>query len=266
MSCGVKNLWLSPFKKIRLFSYGTVDSTNSLAKRYAAENSADAVFVARGQTAGRGRLGRSFSSELGCGLYMSILIHPKGCAANSLKLTALAGVAVCRAIEKNTALSPQIKWVNDIQLGGKKVAGILAEGELDAGGKLKYAVIGIGLNLYKRDFGTLSDIAASLEDFGVTPPAPERILRDIVGEFFAVCSREELSRELEYYRRHSSVIGRSVTVYKGGGSYPARAVDITGNFELIVTDGRGESVLSSAEVSVRTDEQTDLPKSSVGTG
>lgn len=246
-----KSLWLSPFKRIRIFSHDTVESTNLLAKELARSCNTDAVITAKGQSGGRGRLGRSFSSVWGAGLYMSILIHPKKSISDALKLTALAGVAVCRAIEKNTELSPKIKWVNDIQINEKKVAGILAEGELGEGGTLKYAVIGIGLNILKRDFGELSEIAASLEDYSPSVPSADKLLVDIVREFYRLYRKKEYSAELEYYRGHSSVIGRDITVYRGGESYSARALDIDDDFALVISVGEKIIPLTSAEVTVR---------------
>ena len=251
MSENVKNLWLTPFKKIRIFSYESLPSTNLSAKEYAATHASDAVIVAKGQTAGRGRLGRSFASDFGAGIYMSILIHPKKSISDTLKLTALAGVAVCRAIEKNTELNPKIKWVNDIQVQGKKVSGILAEGGFGTDGVLDYAVVGIGLNVLKRDFGELSEIAGALGDFTQNLPDMEKLTRDIVREFYRIYGLREHSAELEYYRSHSSVIGKDITVYRAAESYPARAIDINGDFALVVNDGEKESAISSAEVSVR---------------
>lgn len=246
-----KSLWLTPFKRVPLIFYDTVESTNIIAKEFARTHSSDAVFYAAGQTGGRGRLGRSFSSEHGAGLYMSMLIHPKKSISDALKLTALAGVALSRAIERNTELSPKIKWVNDIQINGKKVAGILAEGEFSESGELKFAVIGIGLNIYKRDFGELSDIAASLGDFTETPPSIDIILRDTVREFYRLYRKHSLLDEVEYYREHSSVIGRNITVYNADKSYPAYAADIDESFALVINDGEKTRSITSAEVTVR---------------
>ena len=249
---GAKKLWLSPFSALSLFEFDTVGSTNTLAKEYAREKKRDAVFTAREQTGGRGRLGRSFSSPSGAGLYMSMLIHPKKSISDTMKLTALAAVAVCRVIERHTELSPKIKWVNDIQLGGKKIAGILAEGEFSAGGALKYAVIGIGLNIERRDFGELSEIAVSLGDFMTNPPSAQLFLREIVREFYRLYRKSELSEELDYYRQHSSVIGKKITVYKKNSEFSAYAEDIDEGFALIIErDGKRE-ILTSAEVSLRT--------------
>lgn len=244
-------LKISPFFAVDVFSYDTVDSTNRLAKEYAAKHKSDAVFCAAGQSAGRGRLGRSFDSESGQGLYMSMLIHPKRRISDAISLTALSAVATCRAIEKLTSLEPRIKWVNDLQLGGKKIAGILVEGEVDSDGRVAYAVVGIGVNLLSRDFGELSEIAASLGDFTDTPPSADRLMAQTVRELYRIYKKPSYAAELEYYRNHSALIGEEITVYKGGESYPARAVGIDDAFGLIVNDGEKTYTLTSAEVSVR---------------
>lgn len=234
---------------IPVFEYGVTDSTNTRARELAAEISTDAAVIAGGQTSGRGRLGRSFDSSEGAGLYMSLLIHPKS-TADALRLTALMGVAVCRAIESLTPLSPKIKWINDIQLENKKLAGILAEGEFDGGGRLKYAVIGVGLNILRRDFGELSDIATSLEEH-TAPPTAATLFKKIIREFYRIYKKRTHEGELEYYKAHCSLLGENITVLCGGESYTARARDIGEDFSLIIEKEGLSVALTSAEVTVR---------------
>ena len=117
------------------------------------------MLVAESQTAGRGRLGRSFHSPVGTGLYMSILLRPTFSAERALFITTAAAVAVCRAIEQETGLKPQIKWVNDIYLHEKKICGILTESSINFETKgLKWAVLGIGLNLSEPEGGFPEEI------------------------------------------------------------------------------------------------------------
>ena len=235
--------------ELPVYEYGITDSTNTRARELAKVHNTDAAVIAVGQTCGRGRLGRSFASDTGRGLYMSLLIHPKS-TADALKLTALMGVAVCRAIEALTNLTPKIKWVNDIQLGEKKLAGILAEGEFDADGGLKYAIIGVGLNILSRDFGELSEIATSLEEH-TAPPTADALFEKITDEFYRIYNKGTHQNELEYYKSHSSVLGRNITVIRAGESYIARATDVGCDFSLTVDrDGKKECI-SSAEVSIR---------------
>ena len=146
----------------------TVDSTNSFCRRLALEGAPDGTAVlADCQTAGRGRRGRSFQSPAGKGLFFSILWRPDCAPEELLPLTALSAVAVCRAIQRVTGVRPQIKWPNDLVLGGRKLAGILTEMSLEGeSGHVSHVVVGIGINVHQQpeDFaGEVADIATSLD-------------------------------------------------------------------------------------------------------
>ena len=148
--------------------YDVTDSTNTRAKEYAKEkHSAEkrpVVFIANGQSAGRGRRGRSFVSESGAGIYISILTYPDESGADATAATARAAVRLSRAIESVCDAEIKIKWVNDLYLGGKKLAGILTEGEMGEAGKIAYQVVGMGINVYKNAISDeISTIATSLE-------------------------------------------------------------------------------------------------------
>ena len=137
--------------EIRLQAFESLDSTNNYLKKLAAEGAAEGtVVIADEQTAGRGRMGRSFASVAGCGIYMSMLLRPADCTPDCAQsLTAVCAVAVCRAIEKVCGRAPGIKWINDLYLRGKKICGILCESSVK-NGKVDYAVLGIGLNVTTR--------------------------------------------------------------------------------------------------------------------
>ena len=129
--------------------YDTLESTNRTAKLLALEGTAHGTLVlAGGQTAGRGRLGRSFASPAGKGVYCSVVLRPPLPAANAQTATIGAAVAVCRAVQMLCGLELAIKWVNDLYYKGKKVCGILTEAGTDLeSGQLEWLVVGIGLNL-----------------------------------------------------------------------------------------------------------------------
>lgn len=232
------------------FEYHEItQSTNLLAKQYAKEHTGDAVFVAKSQTGGRGRLGRSFKSTPG-GLYMSILCHPSGALSDAVKITALTAVAVCRAISDTTDVTPSIKWVNDIKYRGKKIAGILAEGMASESG-LEYAVIGIGVNLERVNFGDeLSGIAASIGDF-TSPPAPHELCAKIISHFYGIIEKSDIKEELEYYKSHSELIGKRVSVYRGNETFSADVLGVDNDFGLLLRKGQDTLTLSSGEVSIR---------------
>src|SRR6266542_2395131 len=127
--------------------FDSIDSTNrhamELARRGAAEGE---VVVAEAQTAGRGRLGRSFFSPEGLSFYGSIILRPEISPVRAPQITLVAGMAVADAVEKHAGTRPGLKWPNDVRLGPMKVAGILTEMESEAN-RVLYVVCGPGINL-----------------------------------------------------------------------------------------------------------------------
>ena len=136
--------------EVYLKVYQEIDSTNRAAKEAAVTGLAGhgGCVVAGKQTAGRGRRGRSFYSPEEAGLYLSVILKPRGSLKESLLLTAEAAVAVYKAVLRTTGISLGIKWVNDLYYNEKKVCGILTEAVTDfESGDIDFAVVGIGLNL-----------------------------------------------------------------------------------------------------------------------
>ena len=130
-----------------LHFFPSIDSTNTYAARLAREGAAEGgVVIADEQTGGNVRLGRSWVSPPGLNLYMSLILRPAVSTATVPQVGLLAAVAVADAIEDVCPLIPAIKWPNDILIDGKKVCGILAEMQTEAG-LLKAVVLGIGVNV-----------------------------------------------------------------------------------------------------------------------
>ena len=237
---------------MEIFKYETTDSTNTRAKEYAKSKSAamPAVFIADAQTAGRGRRGRSFDSAGGAGLYMSILFRPEPECSDAAKITVRAAVSVCRAIRSLTGVSVGIKWVNDIFFDGKKLAGILTEGEISGGGGFNYAVCGIGINLLSREFPEeLSGRACALEDACGLRVDRDVLAEKIISEFF---SAKDFPDVIFEYRSLSVLIGRRAEMRRISGEvFFATVLDITDGGALLVLreDGVREELIS-AEVSV----------------
>lgn len=151
-----------------IFVFDEIDSTNNVAKQFATQGIGDkALIVAKKQTNGRGRLGRSFLSD-GNGIYMSMVIRPTVSVEKILKITAGAAVAVKRVAEKYCE-GVKIKWVNDIYIAQKKVCGILAEAITGNEGKIDAVIIGIGVNVFGTcdEYGEeLKTIVTTLEEQG----------------------------------------------------------------------------------------------------
>lgn len=234
-----------------------IDSTNRYLKALAASGAPEGtVVIANKQSAGRGRLGRSFFSPEEKGIYMSILLRPEIALERAVLITSMAAVAVARAVENVSNLPAQIKWVNDIFLNRKKVCGILTEAGINAEtGSLEYAVLGIGVNVGTMEFpDELKEIATS-----VSNECGFLVEKDVLAD--------EILKELELWyptlwdggflkesKERSLLLGKEIRVLDalaGDGFYEARAVDLDELGHLIIErDGRRE-VLNSGEVSIR---------------
>ena len=236
--------------------YPLTDSTNERAKVYALEHPSDTathVFIADEQTAGRGRRGRSFVSNRGAGIFLTVLMHPGESGFDATRITAKAAVALARATESLTGAKTYIKWVNDIYLGGKKLAGILVEGAMQNDGNLPYVIVGMGINVYKNAISDeISDIATSIEsETGLRVDRDELAAR-IISEFLKVA--KEMSEEEAFfeYRSRSFILGREVTVMKLTESYKARVLDLNPDYSLLIKKENGETEsLFTGEVSLR---------------
>lgn len=242
-----------------------VDSTNTRIKQeYAAVKQDGFVLIAHRQTAGRGRLGRSFASPLGDGLYLSVLLRPDLAPEKLNFITTAAAVAVCRAIESTAGFAPGIKWVNDILMDGKKLCGILVEAGFTGGGALDYAVLGIGVNLRfdAAAYPELREIAGGLEDFsgGAVDGAAlaAAILRELDRVYALLCAGGTASI-LADYRARLLGLGETVTVHGAGGPWEAVCTGLDPQGHLLVRDDRGEHVLSSGEISIRLAAQRHKP-------
>jgi BirA family biotin operon repressor/biotin-[acetyl-CoA-carboxylase] ligase len=137
-----------------LYHFYTVDSTNAFASRlieHGYKVAEGTVVVAESQTAGKGRLGRSWYSERQAGLYLSVILYPKAPPSLAPLLTLATTIAAHNAIEKTTQLDVDIKWPNDLLVGGKKVCGILAEMQAEVD-RIKMMIIGIGINVNHESF------------------------------------------------------------------------------------------------------------------
>ncbi len=247
------------YKNLDLHIYDTIDSTNLKARQLAAEGAPHGtVVMAKQQTSGRGRLGRSFFSPRE-GIYLSIVIKPDFDVSKSVLMTSAAAVAVANAIEKVCGLDARIKWVNDIYIEGKKVCGIITEGITDfETGQIEYLILGIGINTTVRDFPKelLETAGAAEGDYSKSALAAE-IITQALGYI------EELDEAtfMPAYKEKSLVIGKTITVYQGRykirpedeiPGVPARALDVADDGGLIVlyTDGRQEKLVSG-EISIR---------------
>ncbi len=237
--------------------FDELDSTNTCLKKLARVGAPEGrVIIARQQSAGRGRLGRSFYSDAE-GLYISVLIRPHMKAESMVFVTAMTAVAMARAIERTVDADAVIKWVNDIFVRGKKVCGILCESAFDADALSEYVVIGAGVNITEPFGGFPADISAvagALLPHGsgqeLRSSLAAAFLEELFGEYAHIDSRSFLDE----YRRRSMVTGKSVSVISPSLTRHGKAVAIDDDCRLVVRfdDGTTEHV-STGEISIRVD-------------
>ena len=252
--CGEQFAALTEGAKV-IFKEKTVSTNEDIKKIAEAGGKEFTVLIARSQSGGKGRLGRSFSSPEG-GLYFSLLLRPDFSPEDCLKITTAAAVAIRAAIEKVSSKPAKIKWVNDIFVGDKKVCGILTEGAFDAeNGKLKYAVLGIGVNVAAPKGGfsaKLTDKAASLFEGGKVPSlAYCALLNEFLGEFKKYYTEAEKMPHLEEYRKYSYLDGKTVTYIKDGKTHTAKVLGIGKDAELIVKERHRKERLKNGEVDIK---------------
>lgn len=235
-----------------------LDSTNDRLKIMARQGAPHGtVLIADRQTGGHGRLGRTFLSPEGVGIYLSILLRP-GCAPGDLMhLTCATAVAMCEAVEQAVGFRPGIKWTNDLVFGKRKLGGILTELGLRSNGTVDYAIIGIGINCCQQeaDFAPeIRNIAGSL--FMVSGKHTDRsavaaAMMDALSRMDSGLLTEKDSM-LEQYRKDCITVGQEISLVRGDEIRHGKALDVDAEGALVVAfpDGHTEAV-NSGEVSVR---------------
>ena len=233
-------------------------STNDLLKTMAKDGAPHGtVLIADRQTGGHGRMGRSFHSPGGVGVYLSILLRPECKPMQLLHLTCAAAVAMCDAVEKATGFRPGIKWTNDLVYGKRKLGGILTELGLTPKGMVDYAIIGIGINCCQE----ISEFAPDIRNIAAS-------LSMVTGQLIdrsqvAAAMMESLHKMsdtlltgkaamLDAYRADCITVGQDISLVRSEEVRHGHAIDVNEEGALIVRfpDGHTEAV-NSGEVSVR---------------
>lgn len=253
---GIRRYLAHQEMEVRVFP--TITSTNTVLKQMAQQDApAPLALVAGAQTAGRGRMGRSFFSPADTGLYLSLLLRPELPVAQAVSLTACAAVSVAEALESITDLEIGIKWVNDLFLKNKKICGILTEAGLEGEtGRMSYVVIGIGVNLRtpEGEFPEeIQKIAGSAFGNDTFPDLRNRLAASILDRLMNYSVHPGDPAILEGYRRRSLVPGKEISILSPGKdpeSALALAVEPDYALRVRMTDGE-ERLLRSGEISIR---------------
>ena len=237
----------------RIHAYEATDSTMDVAHRLAAAGEPEgSVVVAEAQGRGRGRMGRTWISPKGKGIYLSVIVRPELQLREIPQITLVAAVAAARAVESETGLKPEIKWPNDLLLGGKKIAGILTELSAELN-RVNYVVIGIGLNV-NTPADRLPAHGTSLAERLGERVDRLRLARGLLAQLdraYAQFLDGGMAQILESWRQFAGFLGRRVRVSLEGRMLDGQALDVDPTGALLVRTDTGlvESV-SAGEVLV----------------
>lgn len=236
--------------------FETIDSTNTRLKEMAQQGAPHGtVLIADRQTGGRGRLGRSFQSPGGMGVYMSVLLRYNAPADALMHLTCAAAVAACDAVNQATGLTPGIKWTNDLVYNKRKLAGILTELVLLPNETA--AVVGIGINCCQsaKDFDpAIQGFAGSLAMATGNPVDRAQVATALVLALSRMDSGLFSKKEetMKRYAENCITLGQDISLVRGEEVRHGHATGIGDDGALLVRfpDGHSEAI-SSGEVSVR---------------
>lgn len=242
--------------RIKLQLLARTVSTNAEMKQAAAAGApAYTCFAAASQSGGRGRRGRSFFSPEG-GVYLSLLLRPRRLkAAESKWLTVCAALAACSAVQELTGRTPGVKWLNDLYLDGRKICGILCEGEMSLEEDLLSPVtVGVGFNLYRPAVPLPPELASSI---GFISPQRLSAGRARLTAYFLNHFDQELqhfqpAEAAARYKSLSCVLGREIIIAGEHGPLSARVLDIDEHCSLQVRFADGtRAALQAGEISFR---------------
>ncbi len=257
--------YLLPYARdIIIETVDEINSTNDEMKKRALQGEKEiTLLIAESQTKGKGSKGRSFFSPENTGCYMSFLLRPGYTAEECTLLTTMASAATAESIEKVSGQKAQIKWVNDIYIERRKVAGILTEASIAKGGKLlDYAVVGIGINIAPPQGGfpeEIKNIAAAVSS--ENPEIKNHLIGEVINRFIYYYHSLPEKEYLSEYRKRLFFIGEEITVIEADKTYIAEALDIDDMCHLIVKTETGEKkALFGGEISIKPKKQHKCSK------
>ena len=241
---------------MKILRFDSLPSTNDLAKEMAREGAEEGTVVtALEQTAGRGRMDRTWSSPRGEGLYVSLILRPAVEPRRISVITLAAAVAVAETIALDFGAASDIKWPNDVLVGGRKICGILVESAIEAE-RLDYVVLGIGVNLAQQEFpGELSASATSLLIETGRIVSCDEFLMPLLGRIDNWCRAAVSAPELVLSRWEelsSSARACRVRIITGEGEIEAVTRGLASNGALVIETTTGERrEILSGEVTLR---------------
>ena len=238
--------------------FDAIDSTNDLAKQYLENEAAEGlVLIADSQTGGRGRIGRSWVSLPGVGIYLSVILKPEIQPGRVPQLTLLAGLATTLAINEFTPQKARLKWPNDILLKGKKLCGILCEYHSIPNGEAG-VIIGIGINVNHSLSDFPDDLKSSATSLNIETGNPVdrlALVRSLIGnldqQYDAYLGNGEQA-VIEKWLENSDMVGKKITLTQGKSATRGTALGLDSHGRLLMRSEKGEELaFDSGEVSLR---------------
>ena len=232
----------------------TIDSTNEYLKRIGDKSTDGTVVISEEQTRGKGRMGRTWQSKSGEGIWMSLLLKPNIIPFKAPFITLVAGVSVVTALRKLN-VPAQIKWPNDIILNDKKICGILTElsAEIE---RVNYVIVGMGMNVKNMYFsGELEHKATSLYKEGYVlqrVDIVDEILYEFEKNYIDYIENDNKEHVLNLFRQYSNIINKEIYLITNDKRELVTCIDINDSGNLIVKDKDNNiREIMSGEVSIR---------------
>ena len=226
-------------------------STNDVLKNLILKGKDYDAVVSEKQSKGRGRLKRKFHSPVFSGIYITARLKKNYEFFDVGKITTCVAVMICRTIESLYSVKAQVKWVNDVFINGKKVAGVLAESVI-VNNKIQDVIIGIGLNVYDKKFPKeLKDIATSLQKESGEIVDRNKIIAVLLENLEKIDDEIKSGDYIKEYKNKMLLLNKKVTVSSGNESYDAVCKDVTADGKLIVEVDGKEVEITAGDVSVK---------------
>jgi len=225
----------------KILSYDVVDSTMDVALGLAEANISEGACVfSEGQKHGRGRVGRQWQSPKHKGIYFSCVLRPDIIPNESPKITLMAAVALARAIREETSTGAQIKWPNDILIGGKKVCGILTEMNAETD-RVKFIILGVGVNANGIGKSLVRGATTLQEEIGhkVNRIGLAQSILKSLDEQYRLFIKKGFKEIIREWKELSATLGRHVKVKDRGRTIEGQAVDVDKDGALVIRRDHG---------------------------
>ena len=232
-----------------------LSSTNEYAKRFATEGKEEFFFVTcNRQTAGRGRLGRTWISPYGVNIYLSMIFYPDTDIPDIPQMTPVIGLAAAKTISDITGLEAKIKWPNDILINDKKISGILTEMQAEAE-RILFVVAGIGINVNQTEFDKeIAKKASSMRNESDRVFKRSEVIKLLIQNmesYYKKFVEGGFASLREEYKKLCINFGREVRAFYRGSEIGGTVVDISEKGELVIKTQNGLVSVSGGEATVR---------------